>query len=143
MASSVKRVVFTSSCSAVRYREDTPDIFSLNESHWSDPDYCKRHHVRKPCFSVFSFLSLSSGENDVDFQLWYALAKTLAEREAWRVAAEHGVDLVVVNPSYVVGPILSPQPTSTLLLILSILKGLSLSLTYVCMHACMYVCIHV
>lgn len=58
-----------------------------------------------------------------DLQLWYAFAKTLAEREAWRMAAERGVDLVVVNPSFVVGPLLAPQPTSTLLVILSIVKG--------------------
>lgn len=56
-------------------------------------------------------------------QLWYAYAKTIAEREAWRIAKENGMDLVVVNPSFVVGPLLAPQPTSTLLLILSIVKG--------------------
>ncbi|XP_078428496.1 tetraketide alpha-pyrone reductase 2-like [Wolffia australiana] len=99
MASSVKRVVLTSSCSAIRYRDDAPTIFSLNESHWSDLAYCKRHHM------------------------WYAVAKTLAEREAWRLAAECGVDLVVVNPSFIVGPLLSPRPTSTILLLLGLLKG--------------------
>lgn len=56
-------------------------------------------------------------------QLWYAYAKTLGEREAWRIAEESGLDLVVVNPSFVVGPLLAPQPASTLLMILSIVKG--------------------
>lgn len=56
-------------------------------------------------------------------QLFYAYAKTMGEQEAWRVAKESGMDLVVVNPSFVVGPLLAPQPTSTLLLILSIVKG--------------------
>lgn len=56
-------------------------------------------------------------------QLWYAYAKTIGEKEAWRVANENGINLVVVNPSYVVGPLLAPQPTSTLLAILSIVKG--------------------
>lgn len=56
-------------------------------------------------------------------QLWYAYAKTKAEKEAWRVAEECGIDLVVVNPSFVVGPLLAPQPTSTLAIILSMLKG--------------------
>jgi len=56
-------------------------------------------------------------------QLWYAYAKTIAEREVWRIAKENDIDVVVVNPSFVVGPLLSPQPTSTLLLILSIVKG--------------------
>lgn len=95
----VKRVVLTSSCSSIRYRDDVQQVSPLNESHWSDPEYCKRHN------------------------LWYAYAKTLGEREAWRIAEENGLDLVVVNPSFVVGPLLAPQPASTLLMILSIVKG--------------------
>lgn len=39
------------------------------------------------------------------------------------MAKESGIDLVVVNPSFVVGPLLAPQPTSTLLLILNLIKG--------------------
>ncbi|XP_057447851.1 tetraketide alpha-pyrone reductase 2-like [Lotus japonicus] len=96
----VKRVVLTSSCSSIRYRDDEQQVSPLNESHWSDPEYCKRYN------------------------LWYAYAKTLAEKEAWKIAKESGMDLVVVNPSFVVGPLLAPQPTSTLLMILSIIKGL-------------------
>ncbi|KAG9448963.1 hypothetical protein H6P81_008928 [Aristolochia fimbriata] len=97
--SSVKRVVLTSSCSAIRYRDDATQISPLSESHWSDTEYCKRHN------------------------LWYAYAKTIGEKEAWRLAAEYGIDLVVVNPSYVVGPLLAPEPTSTLLHVLYMLKG--------------------
>ncbi|KAK2999616.1 hypothetical protein RJ639_024700 [Escallonia herrerae] len=99
-ASSVKRVVLTSSCSSIRYRYDVQQVSPLNESHWSDTEYC-RH-----------------------FNLWYAYAKTIGEKEAWRVAQESGIDLVVVNPSFVVGPLLAPEPTSTLLMILAIIKGL-------------------
>ncbi|KAF5958031.1 hypothetical protein HYC85_005256 [Camellia sinensis] len=99
-ASSVKRVVLTSSCSAVRYRDDVQQVSPLDESHWSDLEYCKRYN------------------------LWYAYAKTTAEKEAWRVAEESGIDLVVVNPSFVVGPLLAPKPTSTLQFILDTVKGL-------------------
>lgn len=98
-ASSVKRVVLTSSCSSIRYRDDVQRSSPLNESHWSDTEYCKRYN------------------------LWYAYAKTIAEKDAWRIAKESGIDLVVVNPSFVVGPLLAPQPTSTLQLILAIVKG--------------------
>ncbi|KAI3433229.1 Epimerase domain-containing protein [Psidium guajava] len=98
-ASSVKRVVLTSSCSTIRYHDDVQQFSSLNESHWSDTEYCKRHN------------------------LWYAYAKTIAEKEAWKLAEQYGIDLVVVNPSIVVGPLLTPQPTSTLLWILAIVKG--------------------
>ncbi|XP_059455722.1 tetraketide alpha-pyrone reductase 2-like [Corylus avellana] len=100
-ASSVKRVVLTSSCSSIRYCDDAQQVSTFNESNWSDPDYCKRHN------------------------LWYAYAKTFAEKEAWRMAKESGMDLVVVNPSFVVGPLLAPQPTSTLLLILNLIKGVN------------------
>ncbi|GFZ21418.1 NAD(P)-binding Rossmann-fold superfamily protein [Actinidia rufa] len=99
-ASSVKRVVLTSSCSSIRYRDDVQHVSPLNESHWSDLEYCKRYN------------------------LWYAYAKTIAEKEAWKIAEESEIDLVVVNPSFVVGPLLAPQPTSTLQLILSVVKGL-------------------
>ncbi|KAJ4721164.1 putative Cinnamoyl-CoA reductase [Melia azedarach] len=99
-ASSVKRVVLTSSCSSIRYRHDVQQVSSLNESHWSDPEYCKLHN------------------------LWYAYAKTTAEKEAWQIAKDCGIDMVVVNPSFVVGPLLSPQPTSSMYLILAIIKGL-------------------
>ncbi|GER28487.1 NAD(P)-binding Rossmann-fold superfamily protein [Striga asiatica] len=98
-AKSVKRVVLTSSCSSIRYRYDVEKVSPLNESHWSDPQYC------------------------TNYNLWYAYAKTIAETEAWKFAEENGIDLVVVNPSFVVGPLLSPQPTSTLLLTLAIVKG--------------------
>ena len=63
----------------------------------------------------------------IHMQLWYAYAKTTAEREAWQLAKESGLDLVVVNPSFVVGPLLAPQPSSSLLLILSIVEGKDLS----------------
>ncbi|KAK6134066.1 hypothetical protein DH2020_032163 [Rehmannia glutinosa] len=99
-ATSVKRVVLTSSCSSIRYRYDVEQVSPLNESHWSDPEYCKNNNM------------------------WYAYAKTIAEKEAWKIAEESGIDLVVVNPSFVVGPLLAPQPTSTLLVILTVVKGL-------------------
>ena len=56
-------------------------------------------------------------------QMWYAYAKTLAERLAWQVAEERGLDLVAVNPSFVVGPLLSPHPSSTLKFVLDLIKG--------------------
>ncbi|GAA0172040.1 dehydratase [Lithospermum erythrorhizon] len=97
--SRLKRVVLTSSCSAIRYRYDAEEISPMNESHWTDPDYCQRYN------------------------LWYAYAKTVAEQDAWKLVEENGIDLVVVNPSFIVGPLLAAQPTSTLLMILAIIDG--------------------
>ncbi|KAL9241988.1 hypothetical protein vseg_016036 [Gypsophila vaccaria] len=98
-ATSVRRVVLTSSCSAIRYSSNIDMGSPLNESDWSDPEYCKKN------------------------KLWYPYAKTLAEKAAWQIAKESGLDLVVVNPSFIIGPLLAPQPTSTLLLLLGIIKG--------------------
>ncbi|XP_021814442.1 tetraketide alpha-pyrone reductase 2-like isoform X2 [Prunus avium] len=55
----------------------------------------------------------------------YAYAKTTAEKVAWRAAKESGMDLVVVYPAFVVGPLLAPQPTSSLRMIMAITKGAS------------------
>jgi nucleoside-diphosphate-sugar epimerase len=96
---SVKRVVITSSCSSIRYDYNSPERSPLDESHWSNLDYCKKYN------------------------LWYAYAKTIAEKEAWKFAEEQGLNLVVVNPSFVIGPLLAPEPTSTLFVVLSIIKG--------------------
>lgn len=39
----------------------------------------------------------------------YMLSKTLAERAAWEVAKENGLDLVVINPVFVIGPVTSAR----------------------------------
>lgn len=44
----------------------------------------------------------------------YSYSKVLAEREAWRIAsAQEGWKLVVINPSFVLGPTLSQRSDST------------------------------
>ncbi|WP_328858400.1 NAD-dependent epimerase/dehydratase family protein [Williamsia herbipolensis] len=43
----------------------------------------------------------------------YNLSKTLAEKKAWEIAeAQSRWDLVVINPSLVIGPAIGPNPTS-------------------------------
>lgn len=96
---SVKRVVLTSSCSSIRHDYNNTQHSLLNETYWSNPEYCKQYN------------------------LWYAYAKTIAEKEAWKFAEEQGLNLVVVNPSFVIGPLLAPEPTSTLGIVLSIMRG--------------------
>ncbi|CAM6117096.1 unnamed protein product [Calypogeia fissa] len=99
-SSTMRKIVMTSSCSAVRYdygrsADDPP----LDESSWSNVDYCKDH------------------------QMWYAIAKTQAEQEAWKFSQEHNLNLVVVNPSFVVGPFLGDFPSSTVSYIYYVLHG--------------------
>jgi hypothetical protein len=39
--------------------------------------------------------------------------QTLAERAAWAAAARHGLDLVTINPVYVMGPVVSARADAT------------------------------
>ncbi|CAM8907272.1 unnamed protein product [Rhodiola kirilowii] len=86
---SLRRVVLTSSSSALHARVDFVPNVPLDESSWSSVDLCQR------------------------FQIWYALSKTLAERAAWEFCSQNGIDLVTVLPSFIVGPSLPPELCST------------------------------
>lgn len=39
--------------------------------------------------------------------------QTLAEKAAWKLAKEHGIDLVTINPVFVVGPVISKRTDAT------------------------------
>lgn len=87
---SVRRVVLTSSCAAIYGDnadvEQTPSgVFT--EDVWNTSSSLKHQP--------------------------YSYSKTMAEREAWRVAeAQSRWDLVTINPSLVIGPGLNPHATS-------------------------------
>ncbi|GAB4835237.1 hypothetical protein Ancab_000146 [Ancistrocladus abbreviatus] len=80
---SVKRVVLTSSMTAVLYsgRQLSPEVV-VDESWYSDPE----------------ILEKSEG--------WYRLSKTLAEKAAWKFVKEKDINMVVMNPSVIIGPLL-------------------------------------
>lgn len=74
----VRRVVMTSSLSAVSSGRAPGEERRRTEEDWSDPDRCAP----------------------------YAKSKTLAERAAWDFAAGHPeLELVVINPGLVLGPL--------------------------------------
>lgn len=56
-------------------------------------------------------------------QNWYCYGKTIAEQTAWEVSKEKGVDLVVINPVLVLGPLLQPTVNASVLHILKYLTG--------------------
>uniref|UniRef100_A0A1D1YB03 cinnamoyl-CoA reductase n=1 Tax=Anthurium amnicola TaxID=1678845 RepID=A0A1D1YB03_9ARAE len=80
----VRRVVMTSSIGAVHMDPRRPAEAVVDESCWSDLEYCKATRN------------------------WYCYGKVMAEREAWAWAGEKGVDLAVVIPVLVLGPMLQP-----------------------------------
>ena len=84
------------------------------------------------------------------FQLWYALSKTLAEDAATKFSKDNALELVTINPGYVIGPILQPTLNLTSEDIMSFIKtGNCLpQLTFISMSdprldPCSKPCIHV
>ncbi|KAJ9178935.1 hypothetical protein P3X46_010779 [Hevea brasiliensis] len=95
----VRRVVFTSSIGAVYMDPNrNPDVV-VDESCWSDLDFCK------------------TTKN------WYCYGKAVAEQAAWDVAKEKRVDLVAVNPVLVLGPLLQSTVNASIIHILKYLTG--------------------
>nr|XP_029122796.1 tetraketide alpha-pyrone reductase 1 isoform X3 [Elaeis guineensis] len=95
----LKRVVLTSSSSTVRIKEDINPKVPLDETSWSSLELCER------------------------LQLWYALAKILAEKAAWEFARENNIDLVTVLPAFVIGPSLPHDLCLTASDVLGLLRG--------------------
>jgi nucleoside-diphosphate-sugar epimerase len=95
---SVKRVVLTSSFAAIGYGHK-PRSTPFDETDWTDPD-------------------------GPDVQP-YAKSKTLAERAAWDFIAREGggLELSVVNPVGVFGPVLGPDYSTSILLIQRLMDG--------------------
>ncbi|KAG0600372.1 hypothetical protein M758_11G028400 [Ceratodon purpureus] len=100
-AKGLKRVVLTSSIGAVAYTPHRVPGAVLDESSWSDIDHNR------------------------DNKLWYVLSKTLAEKAAWDLAKQQDLDMVVVNPSGVFGPVLNDSLSMSNELLLNILNGKS------------------
>lgn len=94
----VKRVVMTSSFAAIGYGQPPRDA-PFTEKDWTDPT--------KP---------------DV---MPYTKSKTLAERAAWNFIANEGegLELAVVNPVAVLGPVLGPDYATSILLIQRMMNG--------------------
>ncbi|KAK8944932.1 hypothetical protein KSP39_PZI008592 [Platanthera zijinensis] len=85
-AEAVERVVFTSSVTAVIWKENRKFTEDVHERDWSEPTFCKK------------------------FKLWHALSKTLSEKTAWALAMDRGVNMVSVNAGLILaGPELSPS----------------------------------
>jgi nucleoside-diphosphate-sugar epimerase len=94
----VRRVVMTSSFAAIGYGVAPRDV-PFTEEDWSNPD-----------------------GNDISA---YAKSKTLAERAAWDFVAREGsgLELAVVNPVGVFGPVLGPDFSTSIQLVKRLLEG--------------------
>jgi nucleoside-diphosphate-sugar epimerase len=93
----VKRVVLTSSFAAIGYGQK-PQSAPFNETNWTIP-----------------------GED----MTAYVKSKTLAERAAWDFMAKKGgnLELSVVNPVGVFGPVLGPDYSTSILIVQRLMDG--------------------
>lgn len=56
-------------------------------------------------------------------QLWYVLSKTLAEKAAWDFVKDKHFDMVVINPTLVIGTILQPTLNASCEIIADFMSG--------------------
>ncbi|GFP80430.1 cinnamoyl-coa reductase 1 [Phtheirospermum japonicum] len=95
----VRRVVLTSSISAIVPNPGWPGGRVFDESSWTDLDYCKLR------------------------QKWYPVSKTLAEKAAWDFAKNNDVDVVAINPSTCLGQLLQPGLNASCAVLKQLLEG--------------------
>ncbi|MQM09597.1 hypothetical protein Taro_042473 [Colocasia esculenta] len=95
----VRRVVVTSSISAIIPSPGWPADIVKDKECWTDVDYCKEKEIRHPA------------------------SKTLAEKAAWKFAEENGLDVVVVNPGTVMGLVLPPVVNASMGMLVRLLQG--------------------
>ncbi|GAB2218390.1 hypothetical protein Drorol1_Dr00001613 [Drosera rotundifolia] len=75
-----------------------PEVI-VDETWFSDPDYCKK------------------------IKNWYYLSKTLAEDKAWKFAKANSINLISINPLIVIGPLLQPTLNRTIEDILDLIRA--------------------
>lgn len=95
----VRRVVITSSISALVPNPTWPANTPFDESSWTDLDYCQSR------------------------QKWYPVSKTLAEKAAWEFAGKHGMDVVAIHPATCLGPLLQPSLNASSAVLKQLLQG--------------------
>lgn len=96
----VRRVVLTSSISAMVPNPNWPAGRAVDESSWTDVEYCK-----------------SRGK-------WYPVSKTEAEKAAWEFRESgDGVDVVAIHPATCLGPMLQPGMNASSAVLQRLMSG--------------------
>ncbi|KAG0568141.1 hypothetical protein KC19_7G189600 [Ceratodon purpureus] len=104
-----RRIVLTSSVAAVSYTPKKEGASVVDESFFSDPDLCRKE------------------------QRWYVLSKTLAELAAWDYVKEHNLDMVTINPTMVIGPVLQSAMNTSTETVLEYLNGTTKTFANFCL----------
>ncbi|KAK3014336.1 hypothetical protein RJ639_008929 [Escallonia herrerae] len=94
----VKKVVVVSSAAAVCMNPNWPTDQAMDESCWTDIEYCK------------------------GIENWYCVSKTMAEGEALGYTKRSELNIVTVCPSIVIGPMLQSTLNTSSLFLLNYMK---------------------
>ncbi|OIT22355.1 PREDICTED: cinnamoyl-CoA reductase-like SNL6 isoform X2 [Nicotiana attenuata] len=78
----IEKVVFTSSATAIIWGHDKESASTdyVDEKHWTDINFCRK------------------------FKLWHAMSKALAEKTAWALAMDRGINMVTINAGLLMCP---------------------------------------
>ncbi|PIA50003.1 hypothetical protein AQUCO_01300620v1 [Aquilegia coerulea] len=98
----VKKVVYTSSIAAASLFDTTKNIKEIDENQWSDAEM-----IRK-----LDFIGAA-----------YIASKTLTERAALEFSKEHGLDVVTILPSTIIGPFINSTLPSSFPMTLPLIFG--------------------
>ncbi|XP_022154968.1 vestitone reductase-like [Momordica charantia] len=96
----VRRVVYTSSAACMQFNHNKVDF--LDESCWSDMDYIN---------------------NIAPYGRSYPISKTLTERAVLEFSQQHGLEVVTVLPTYVVGPFICPKLPGSIRVTMCLMSG--------------------
>uniref|UniRef100_A0A2P2NYV8 Cinnamoyl-CoA reductase family protein n=1 Tax=Rhizophora mucronata TaxID=61149 RepID=A0A2P2NYV8_RHIMU len=94
-----KRVVLVSSVAAVNMNPSLPTDQVIDESCWSSKEHCR------------------ATKN------WYCFSKVEAESKAWEYAKRTGLDLIVICPTLILGPVLQSSINASSRVLIKLLKG--------------------
>lgn len=123
----VGRVVVVSSVAAVLMKPNWPKDQVIDETCWSDKEYCRETNVIywgiQFNIHFYKFVQWWTWFPDLCRQNWYCFSKTVAEAEAWEYAKKSGLNMVTVCPSLVLGPMLQHTANASSLALMKLLKG--------------------
>lgn len=98
----VRRVVYTSSASAIQFNNNSKKVEFLDESYWSEIDYIN---------------------NIVTMGRSYPISKTLTEQAVLEFSKQYGLEVVTVVPTFVVGPFICPKLPGSVRTTLALILG--------------------
>ncbi|XP_057961476.1 anthocyanidin reductase ((2S)-flavan-3-ol-forming) [Malania oleifera] len=101
-AKTVKRVILTSSAAAVSINKLNGTGLVMDEGNWTDVEFLSSE--KPPTWG-------------------YPASKTLAEKAAWKFAAENNIDLITVIPSLMAGPSITSNIPSSIGLAMALITG--------------------